>query len=812
MVELTAELLRRFHDEDTDIWIQAAREIGGSGSSGLEFIRSVICVRENLHAHRHIWCALGVYLTESDDNPSLRILIDGQSNRAKEVPVRCYLMEWLTNILITGLSESNLTIGDFGSSAIIDDRRKKKIDALISRRDTVKNIPEKGLREIARQMELLQRDDTPIAAVARDLLHAAYPVWDPWILASFMAGASMRLIETIGIPIDRLIQACSALATRNKGNIAYIASIPRFLNHHPVEPESGRRIAAVLLQHLPEPTAQESHWVEYLSQLSEWLNRVQLNGSETIAEHIAERLSPVDLKRAYREWCVKRNERAAIDLIRITRGQFCGLDEWKEKPDEEQMALGVFLQVMERPCASDSHCQVLTLPHRIRILRTAIETWMDSNRIILISLVRLLKHLLHEQIQAIAPRSNPDSLLRSQIYLIQPLVERWNLRGTVDKDLATIAARVLTVAYRFSGYRDTNECIYRELLYTLLYALPEKKMIQDLISYTFDDEIRDHLKQLSDAIACIHSAVNDDCVDAPFSTYLEAIWPDPASSKTDQPGAASGEPDRLDPAPQEAKRRERGNAVSSMPDRSDIHALIDVLRRADSGKGLTHSSRKTLHWFIYIRERWLLEAKEDTGEHQSKDYETEKQNEIEMRVEKTVTRFDSLIKDIVWQEQIVAGSSLSPVQYIHALNDLFQNITHLRELCRQFLPFPEREYINHCLRVARQRIQQRITLLGPVFEEQREASGLTLLADPKREEITTNDRVFIQNWMLKRFMLSELAPPRSMIKVLLDWRCVALWILVPFLLAGVLAHAGSCGKLQALQIDQAAGYPFLLTI
>lgn len=798
MTELSTILYYQFRDEDTAAWISAARKIGKSGDSGLQFIRKWINNRRNLHAHRHSWCALGMYLSESKENPSIELLVDGQKNKTETLPAHAYLRQWLANIIVSGCALSDLTLGEISGIQSVAERRNEQVNILQRKLDSSNNIPEQGKVALARKIEIFQSDQTPLKDICSGLINKKYPLWDPWTFSSFIAGVSPELLKVLEIPLELLTYTCALMASKDEGSIAYLSNLPRFLLSSSIEPDLTERIASILKDHLPPVTAQETHWINYMTLLADWLDREDLNGSEYLTDQILQRLAPDDLKQAFVAWRTQKTERDAIHLIRTAEGCFCGLEEWREKTKEEQMALPVFFHVMQDPGIPPEDCRILSLAHRVKILQRNIDTWADSNRKILVTFVRLLKCLLYKQLLNLTPGIDPSTELRSQIYIIQPLVERWNLKGTVDKDLATIAARILSAAYRMSKHRNNGECIYKEFLYTLLHAVPERNMIKDLVNYTLEDDVNDQMETLSEFMDAVQSRPIADDIDTPFGNYIEKVW-------SANPEAEMGSKKDT----RNAKKQCDGFFLKT-PGKADVLSLVKTLIRREPGDGFEDISRDTLRWFVSLHERWMFEVNEDQTEHRSKSYTLEKQSEIELRVEKVITRFDSLITDIAWQEQIVAGSSQSPIQYIHTLNDLNQNITRLRDICRQYLPFPEREYVTVYLKKKKRLIEERIKLLGPVFEEEKEAMGLKLLNDPTRKAIEFNDRKLIQRWMLKRFMLSELAPSGSILKLLLDWRVVIAWVLFPFLLASVLKHyAEPLSRDSSLHI---AGYPFLLMI
>jgi hypothetical protein len=214
---------------------------------------------------------------------------------------------------------------------------------------------------------------------------------------------------------------------------------------------------------------------------------------------------------------------------------------------------------------------------------------------------------------------------------------------------------------------------------------------------------------------------------------------------------------------------------------------------------------------MQLKQRWQLEAEADryASAKVTRSWRKELDREAGMATAILVKKFDSLIARLAGFERSMLDVNDPPNLVIGAMRGALQDLRELQQLCRQNLPFVEREVVALTLDRRCQELEERLDALLRIVDNEDEVLAKQMLASTPAERVTESDRKLIAHWMLDRFMLRELTPPNSWIlRFLLDWRCVVLWILSPFAAAVVIRYwVGDDPGRQWL-----VGVPFILVV
>ena len=792
MGKIDDRLLRSFRDEDTEVWMEASVAMGKLGDAVNETLQSCLGTSSNIHAHRHAWCVLASYLdTIGCQAQPIFALVVGRDKRGadivEEVEVMSWLGLWLSEIVLTGLAGTDVTLGKLESlfgfrekrTGIIEDIRGQLEKKRSVAKERGKGSPKalKGIQGaingLSQDLSLWQKDETSLRLLTSHKPRSRLP-WDPWVFSSFVAGATPDLLHQLGIPLSLFVKALVNLASQGGGQWAYVANLPRLLSDLPNSGAERADIADLLLASVPEPGDEPMHWVDYLGQLRGLLAKWEVQRPLLLSSTFRENPKPSGLREALLTWEQTQGERESIDLIRIAESQLCGRTRWREKTDSERLALAVFLAVLHSPTGSSNRWKTLSLSHRIQIVRESIERLKNENPDILVGLVRLLKVLLYEELRSVPADRPPHETCRRHIYYIQPLVEQWNLRGTITKDLATIAVRALVRCSDYCHREKTGDEEYRQLLYTVLYALSERSIIAEMRQYAQNDAVRCHLESLSDFVEAVDGHSPFETKQKELRTFLAAVW--------------------------------QGDSLGEHATR-----LVSILGRSNPCETFGPMERRALSWMISLRERWHVQAMADFPQRISESCEREMLREVSVRTDSLVGRTDSLIQDLARLERSLCDVDDNPDAVVQAMQAALEQTRSLKRLCRGLLPFAEREVVCDQLDLRSEEMEERITVLTRVIEEQDEALAKRIVSQETEEGCDMDDRGLVVNWMLRRHMLRELAGGNVVLEKLLDLRWVIAWMLSPFLLSGVL-HAMAVRHHSWAGSEWIWGLPFVLII
>lgn len=759
---IPAEWVRDFRDEDTRTWVAAATRIGHMGHAATAFLESQLSERDSIHARRHAFCCLAAYLDGLRPGQDLRFDL-GFAKRAERVPVRAELRRWMIDIMLVDLEQRHPRL-DLLKQVLpsFEERIAENMAALEARRETItgnsKMPADAKARELAvieEELGLWKGERTEFSSfeafyertrkrgrkkLTREEKLAKALRGNEWVFASFMAGATPGLLAYLGIPLDLLVQTLARLTLDFDNKIALVKNIPRVLLRFPRERVEDREhlggLVEALVKRLPQPGGEPAHWVEYLGALRDL----------STADDIGFRIAPDSLHSAYTKWRAARDpevkEEWAIRAVREAERQFCPDTPWREKSVAEWTALPIFYEIMQNPGKGCEKWRRFDLEHRLKLARQCVADWQDKNPCLLITLVRLLKLLLNKELRTIGADKSPLRTCRRQINWIRPLVAAWNLRGTVNKDVATIATRVLCRAYDYA--QEHNRITdYRCLLYTVLYALPEESILREMTKYAQTAAVRKHLR-----LVCTFIKTDEDDTTRKhktFNAFRDAVW---------------------------------GN-----DDKGGILGMVRCLGRANKTQPLQDDADNILRWMIEQRVEQELTSSVDIPTRPSPGYRHELQHEIKTRSDVAKQEIVSLVNRLVTLEREVMDIGDNPNAVVRAMREASNTLRELLQKSRAALPLLERELVGHAIGAECELLAKRLGVLGRVFdgEDEKEAERV---AKGNGETVTTpGDRNIVIRWMLRRFMLRELAPEANrVLQSLLSWRFVGWWMAAPFIL------------------------------
>ena len=168
-------------------------------------------------------------------------------------------------------------------------------------------------------------------------------------------------------------------------------------------------------------------------------------------------------------------------------------------------------------------------------------------------------------------------------------------------------------------------------------------------------------------------------------------------------------------------------------------------------------------------------------------------------------RFQRLIDDI----QILESDCLPEVGHPRPSDDLVRrwrrliaSLDDLGRLCASELPYLEREMSTHLLKRKAEELEARLFVLMRVLEKEEEHVAVKLLAhrasqgtiddDELGDDVANEDGALVQEWMLGRYMVRELAKTLRFrtLQLLTSPIFVGIWLLAPFAACSVLHKMG----------------------
>jgi hypothetical protein len=423
---------------------------------------------------------------------------------------------------------------------------------------------------------------------------------------------------------------------------------------------------------------------------------------------------------------------------------------------KERLSLAVFFLAVCGGAGNSSGWRVFTLRHRIDLVRENIARWKDANPELLTTLVRMLKLLLNAELTMIGEGQSPVSACRRHLLYVQPILDLWHLPGTISKDLAIVVTRTLARATKGAGDGPNvgSDELFREIMYAVFYALPERGFLSNIWQYAQDEALRTRLASLSGVVTAIISKdtlrKDGPSPKRPYRAIADLLWCD---------------------APH------------------DYVHLMSLLCRDATGtrSALTADTRRVLAWIVTVREKGRVEGTVGPVADQDDIARQSIESEVRLRVDEVVQECDSLIHQIASYEQAIEGGTDDPRDVLESMRSLLVQMQKLKKFAGDSLPILESEVILRSLDAKCALMEKRLLLLSSIVNDEDEALAVSVTSGDRRHELTDRDHQVVANWMLSRHMLQELAPQRNrIIRCVLNWKWTLGWILAPFLLASLL--------------------------
>jgi len=765
-------LINDFIDEDTDTWIEAAKKIGHLAYDGnrnaREFLASLLKSRENIHYHRHSWCALAAYLSLGAERegagfePHFKEVHDGTA--VVSVPhLLGWSGEWLARMILSIAPQSDLSIADIAgvkSSYFITWLEKQAARF----ENDIRKMQEKGNEVAVRSKQkglAILKDRTSllrdVKSLPRDSLIKSEV---EWIFSSFLAGSSRQFLESLGFDSNVLVRSLSPCASQ--GKIGYISSLPRLLSE--LDPEYANvKWLELMASHMWAGQAPWGNKADLLGQLILLARQWNL-GNRRAMMNILHPAVPDSVRQLFADYHAARmdpdvsfasRERLQIETIRKCEEYFVDFLRWQEASSGQKTTIAVFVHLMMDLPAESPRRQILDLDHRISLTIDLIERTRESNRELQVPLVRLLKQLFNIELVNLRNRfvKQPTEKRRSklfnvcqrQIHIIEPILDGWNLRETIYKDMATIASRTLDVCYSYSqdqldveGFPD-----YFKLLYCILYALPEAPFLIDLKEFAKCQEIKDDL----DIIYKLDRDVPQPAENSPIFKY-------------DQPLFAPGDEFSRFPA--------AGPNTAS---------LINLLIGSPSQKKVNdvHPEKcyQQLFNILAVQQNLIIAGETGYVLNKGPSFIKEIADDLKIRTRALVQEFTSTISEIDSLFGSMRYGRMAPRDLKSTLWSLMDHTQHLLVLTRKHLPLVERVIVCSYLSFRLEHIKRKLTQLSAVMDQENEKKAQEILETGHAE-----DKNLISRWMYDRYMLRELAGKNRILRFFLSPLSIMVFITV----------------------------------
>lgn len=796
-----------FADEDTATWTAAAVELGARAVAepeALAFVRHWLARspedapegEANIHRFRHACCALASYLSAPRADPeAVRDLLER------------HVLGPLVNLAFAGLRATKGTIGDLSRIPGLGERftawRDAQREGLVARLEKLEAAGnDRGVAANRAKLEALDALDAA-AELPKGFdpdLPGLLPQ-TPWALASYFAGVRSAAALS-GVPLDLLVRGALALGQQRKG-----AGLPFVLNLAPlllaVKAETDAAqwdalVAEVAVTHHPAWVAERLHY-------NDWVRAsAALPGAPSVLERL-ERDAPwspalVQAVAALKDAPPAELPRHASRLMRdIAERAFADDWAWEEKTSGERFALNLFAMLavhgpgplVGRP---DDSKIAPSVSHRVALVLEALQRGFRAREHVVPTLVRCLKLLLDQELRAHAGKRDLADVCRRQVALVRPLVAEWRLPRTLRKDLATIVCRVLLAAFR------ADRAAFVELLYHVLYALPDEVLFREIIEYSTEDEVSQLLHRVVDLVEAAHADADGAVLLPRYLAFAEKVgelaaasprvaWTGHLPALVRFMGRVPDSEDaRISRGPPLADLEVEGALQAILRCRGDLEADWSELSSA------RRSDRKGASWAA-------REASRTEGQ----------------RARRSFDRFSRLLDDV----QVLESDCLPEVGRPRPTDDLVRRwrrlISTLDELSARSadnLPFLEREVVVALLEARIEHLERRLSGLVQVLEREDEAAAVGVLEARARQtsaddeglahDLVNEDARLVQEWMLGRYMIAELARVFELRVLALLTRpgVVFAWLLAPFVACAALHRAG---------LEAWLGVPFVAT-
>lgn len=774
-------LFLAFCDEDTNTWVEAAREIGvraHQDERARDFIARWLARSDddelNIHRFRHACCSLASYLSEPHaDRTPFAVSIEREVlGPLLEAVFGCLLIEG--------------TIADlarvprlFASFERWRKDEEEKLRALVEKLRAQNN--ERAIAHNQKRLDALLVLESA-SAIPKELRldqEARFHDLSPWALASYFAG--VRSVHALlELPFEPMVKGLLAIALdRKAAGLPLVLNLPQLFASVKAElaPDSYRRALTVLQSSTaPDWAADRLHYNEYISHLAAlspekrfldlWTNGL------TLPVWIREELAGIaEDGKTGGSAAAKRSGRL---LRRIAAEYFTDDWRWEELDEGARFSLNVFsLLALDGVAAlyggSNKKARELRLLHRVAIVLEAIKSGAKARDQVLPALVRCLKVLLGEELRAHKNKPELGEVLRRQIAIVQPLIAEWRLPGTLRKDLATIVCRVLEEALR------SDRAVFIDLLFTLLFALPDQVIFRELLEYSTEERLATIVRSVVEVIE--HSASDRARpLYAGFVSQLGAL------------SAGTREEKWVRHLPMLVERLAR---IGEHDSEREVAAVEHALTRL-----LDYGLRASTAWDAAI----ITKSTDKKGERWA---EREANAKLEQEMRGRFDRFQRVLDDVELLEADCLPESGRPrasKDLVRRWRRLLAALDELLVLCARELPYLEREICAHLLKRRIAYLEERLHSLMRVLEREDEAVAISMIEarlaeDPAVQKAglhLSQDAALVEEWMLERYMIRELARTMHLgvLSLLTSPIFVACWLALPFFSCMVLHHLG----------------------
>ncbi|MFC1531315.1 hypothetical protein ACFL5T_03635 [Gemmatimonadota bacterium] len=712
------QLVRDAADEETEIWVSAARQIGGRAATE-PAAREVIqhwASREgksNVHRYRHGMCAAAtlmsvqpeavpssVYEQVCEDvvRPVGRILFEsGTWASVEDLPTASALRDLFEQWKSRSLKAAAERLTK------LNDNRKIPPDRIEDARASINT-----------EIELLE--SLSGGSVVPRKFYAKLPKGDPWVLASYLAGVTSTA-GLLGVPLDALVEAIGRKVS-DGGSLPLVLALPGLVKRlsEDLSTEQVESCKVILEEaHSPAWVDSPEHLVTFLHVLS-WLT----DDKDPLSRWVERYDLPSEVSRLLVSGIAEEGVDRSRALLRLSRnisGNFFSTDwSWRELGLSEKAVLGVFVHALleARPAGNISQ------RHRTAILLDAIDTAREAPETVMPSLVRTLKRILYEDLQEAGSRL--PTVCREQAAIIGHLTVTLQQVRTIQKDVATMVVRVLEAAWASKDRTLLVDCLYQ-----MSQGVFTPGLVRVATEYCRDSD----LHRLLDVMASV--------LDPTSRSGQQAL-----ECYEDYHTMLVGGSDVA-----------VSHWVRSTP------RLVRMLGRVDSTDRETHDVALLSAVEELLRRDWAAERGTRVSSGEIGDDE-------HLSVVRGRFALDALLADIdVLEASLPEGKNeyQSSAELVQDWRSLLARTHELMEWTVQHLPAMERTTCVHLLNERHQRLEERLSLLAGVLGGQDEEAAVQLAQSvseageesDRGEVATVADRDLIRAWMLKRYMLRELA-------------------------------------------------------
>ncbi len=283
--------------------------------------------------------------------------------------------------------------------------------------------------------------------------------------------------------------------------------------------------------------------------------------------------------------------------------------------------------------------------------------------------------------------------------------------------------------------------------------MPDRGLLQNLWQYAQDAELQKTLRKLADLVDVIIAGqpIDKGSIGTNIDCISNLLWKDRAD---------------------------------------DYAALLKTLARESKEghhHGLTPGAKQVLCWMVTVRERMRLESSVGSIEAQDEVGQLSLETELNLRAGDALKDVESLLHRINSCERSLEAGTTAAKERVDIMRNLLSDYHTLKKLSLSTFPLLEHQTILRAIQGRSEALEKRSFLLASIVNEQNEEEAIAAARGDRHLGLTKEDTQAVANWMLGRYMLSELAPAENrVIKWLLNWKWVLAWICMPFAASAVL--------------------------